>query len=146
MSAVASLAAAFALSSGFANGGDIPRRYTCDGASAVPPLRWTAPPRRTRSLALEVLDPDAPGGTFVHWVQWGLTRGKAGVQGTNSTGGLGWTGPCPPPGPAHHYVFRLYALDAALPLRRGADDAAFRRALRGHVLATARLVGVYRRS
>jgi len=145
MPAVAFLAAAFALSSGFANGGDIPRRYTCDGANAVPPLRWTAPPRGTRSLAIEVLDPDAPGGTFVHWVAWGVAHGKRGVQGANSTGGMGWTGPCPPPGPAHHYVFRLYALGTSLRLRRGADDAAFRRALRGHVLATARLVGLYQR-
>jgi hypothetical protein len=75
-----------------------------------------------------------------------VARGKAGTQGTNSTGGIGWTGPCPPPGPAHHYVFRLYALDMPLRLQRGADDAAFRRAVRGHVLATARLVGLYRRS
>jgi hypothetical protein len=146
MHAVALLAAAFALSSSFANGGEIPRRYTCDGSSAMPPLRWTTPPHGTRSLAIEVLDPDAPGGTFVHWVAWGVARGKPGVQGQNSTGGLGWTGPCPPSGPAHHYVFRLYALDATLRLRKGADDTAFRRALHGHVLATARLVGLYRRA
>ena len=147
-------AAVFALgSSAFSNGALIPKRFTCDGAGGSPPLRWTAPSARTRALALSVEDPDALGGTFVHWTGWNLRpsvrRLAAGarlpVEGTNSAGTRGYTGPCPPAGPAHHYIFRLYALKQRLPLRAGASAGAFRAALRGRVLGTARLVGRYRR-
>jgi hypothetical protein len=129
--------AAIALSSpAFGNGGAIPVRYTCDGPGTSPPLRWTAPPRGTRSLSLNVIDPDAPGGRFVHWVASGIPPTSRGLragqhpprEGSNSAGGAGWTGPCPPPGPAHHYVFTLTALDA-----------------RGNTIARARLVGRYAR-
>jgi Raf kinase inhibitor-like YbhB/YbcL family protein len=148
-------AAAFALTSpAFSNGAIIPSRFTCTGANVSPPLRWTAPPPGTRSLALSVQDPDAPSGTFVHWTGWNLRpsvrRLAAGarlpLEGRNSTGSRGYTGPCPPAGPAHHYVFRLYALKAKLRLRAGASPAAFRAALRGRVLATARLIGRVRGS
>ena len=151
---LALLAAGLVLSSpAFHAGAPIPKRYTCDGANGSPALRWTAPPTGTRSFALRLDDPDAPGGTFTHWTLWGLAAGaralpaRAGwaLQGRNSFGATGYRGPCPPPGTPHHYVFRLYALDRRLPLRRGASTSEFTRALRGHVLASARLVGVYRR-
>jgi Raf kinase inhibitor-like YbhB/YbcL family protein len=133
---IAAAAAAFALTSpAFHSGATIPVRYTCDGANISPPLRWTAPPRGTRSLSLTVLDPDAPvAGGFVHWRIARLAPGLRGLPtashagGPNSTGGNGWTGPCPPPGPAHHYRFALRALGP-----------------RGKVLAVARLVGRYSR-
>jgi len=141
----------FALRSpAFAPGGTIPRVYTCDGGDRIVPLRWTAPPRGTRSFALLVDDPDAPSGSFVHRLAWGIPAaarslpGRAPREGTNGAGRLGWTGPCPPSG-VHRYVFTLYALRAPLPLAAGADRAAFARALRGRVLATARLVGRYGR-
>jgi phosphatidylethanolamine-binding protein (PEBP) family uncharacterized protein len=138
---LASLAAAIALTAPWPNGGTIPKRYTCDGAGAVPHLRWTHVPRRTRELVLEVLDPDAPGGTFVHW----LWAGSPATPGRNSAGSLGYTGPCPPPGKPHRYVFRLYALDRRVPLPRGFDDAQLRAAIRGHVLATGTVLGRYGR-
>ena len=148
------LASVFALSSpAFASGHAIPQQYTCDGAGRSPALRWTAPPRGTRSLALAVEDPDAPSGTFTHWLAWGIKptvrRLAAGSrpprQGRNSAGTVGYTGPCPPAGPAHHYIFKLYALRRPLPLRAGASQSSFDRALRGRVLRVARLVGLYGR-
>ena len=132
---IASLAAAFVLTSpAFQPGGAIPTRYTCEGANVSPPLRWTAPPRGTARLSLTVFDPDAPGGGFLHWRILGLPAsarslpGGSRLGGPNGSGRPGWTGPCPPPGPAHHYRFELRAL-----------------ARSGKVLAVARLVGLYRR-
>jgi Raf kinase inhibitor-like YbhB/YbcL family protein len=145
--------AAFTLRSpAFAPDGTIPRRYTCDGANASPPLRWVGLPRRARSMALSVVDPDAPGG-FTHWLAWGIPRSvrrlPAGARlqrvGTNNAGSVGYTGPCPPTGPPHRYVFRLYALRTPLPLRRGATRQRFEAALRGRVLRVATLVGRYGR-
>jgi Raf kinase inhibitor-like YbhB/YbcL family protein len=146
--------AAFALTSpAFHAGASIPKPYTCDGSGVSPPLRWTAPPHGTRSLALSAKDPDAPGGRFVHWTAWnksprsrGLARAqRPPLEGRNSAGTRGYTPPCPPSGPAHHYVFRLYALRAKLPLAAGASPAAFDRALHGRVIAVAKLVGRFRR-
>jgi Raf kinase inhibitor-like YbhB/YbcL family protein len=134
----------------FAAGGMIPARHTCDGAGAVVPLRWSGTPAGTRSLALIVDDPDAPIGTFLHRIAWGITgtatslTARAPVEGANGTGRVGWLGPCPPSG-THRYVFRLYALESTLPLRSGADLAAFEAALRGRTLGVAKLVGRYRR-
>jgi Raf kinase inhibitor-like YbhB/YbcL family protein len=154
VNALSVVAAAFALSSpAFAPGQTIPVRYTCDGANGSPPLRWTAPPRRTTSLALLMEDPDAPVGTFTHWLAWNIKptvrRLAAGArpprQGRTSAGTVGYTGPCPPPGPAHHYVFKLYALRTPLRLRAGASRAMFDAALKGRVLRVARLVGRYGR-
>ncbi len=148
------LAAAFALSSpAFHQHARIPIRYTCDGKNVSPPLRWTAPPRRTRSLALLVDDPDAPGGVFTHWTLWNLppTRRSlpAGVkwklQGRNDAGSTGYTGPCPPPGPRHRYVFTLYAVDRMLALPRGAAPSRVTVAISRHARATATLVAVYSR-
>jgi Raf kinase inhibitor-like YbhB/YbcL family protein len=148
------VAVALALTSpAFSNDALIPKRFTCDGVGVSPPLRWGAPPAATRSFALSVSDPDAPGGTFVHWTAWnispralGLARGqRPPVEGRNSAGRRGYTPPCPPSGSTHHYVFRLYALRSKLRLAAGASPVAFDRALRGRVIASAKLVGRYRR-
>ena len=129
---------------------------TWDTAHDVsPPLRWSHIPPHTRTFALRLDDPDAPGGTFTHWTAWNFDAGALALvagagerwrfEGTNSFGRVGYAGPCPPRGSTHRYVFRLYAFDARLPLRRGASTGQFAAALRGHVVATARLVGLYRR-
>ena len=147
-------ALALSLSSpAFHAGSPIPRVYTCDGNDRSPPLRWSHVPGGARSLALELDDPDAPGGVFVHWVLWNLPPTSAGVraavtwrfQGRNSFGRIGYSGPCPPAGAKHHYVFTLFAVDRRLALGRGAAPARLRRAMSGHILWSATLVGTYRR-
>jgi Raf kinase inhibitor-like YbhB/YbcL family protein len=132
-------------------GGAIPARYTCKGDGVSPPLNIAGVPAAARSLALTLEDPDAPGGTFVHWTMWNIDPATAtipenstpagAVQGTNSFGRQRYGGPCPPAGQTHHYVFTLYALDTLLPLATGAEPAQLRTALQGHVLAQAQLVG-----
>lgn len=144
----------------FADGAAIPRQYTCDGADQSPPLAWTEIPASTKSLALIVEDPDAPGGTFTHWVLFNLPPSPpdlpAGTprttvlsngarQGRNDFRRVGYGGPCPPRDSIHHYHFQLYALDAVLDLTPGAAAAEVRAATRGHLLATGDLVGTYRR-
>lgn len=151
----------FSISSpAFDNGGMIPEKYTCDGANLSPELRWTALPQNTQSLALVVEDPDAPMGTFIHWVIYniapnlnGLPSGVSegpqvagvGTQGVNSFRRVGYGGPCPPKGPAHRYYFKLYALDLApnLESRLNADD--LQRTIKGHILAQAEWMGRYQR-
>jgi Raf kinase inhibitor-like YbhB/YbcL family protein len=144
----------FRLSSpAFHAGGRIPVRYTCDGADVSPPLWWTAPPRGTRSLALLVTDVSTPR-RYTHWLAWAISPRARGLasgahaprEGTNDFGRRGYGGPCPPAGPAHRYVFRLYALRAPLTVAAGADAATVRRALsRQRPLAVATLVGTYGR-
>lgn len=144
----------------FRPGGEIPTRHTCDGPDLSPPLEWSTPPSGTRELVLIVDDPDAPRGTWVHWVLYGipperreLPEGIArqevvpgvGTQGLNDFRQVGYGGPCPPPGPAHRYFFKLYALGTALGLPPRKTKAEVLRALQGHVLAEAELVGRYRR-
>jgi hypothetical protein len=151
------LAAAHALelkSPAFSYGGPIPPKYTCDGSDVSPPLQIQGLPGGTRSLALIVDDPDAPRGTWVHWVVWnippGATRIKEGrlpqgaVEGVNDFGRRGWGGPCPPYG-LHRYFFKLYALDTVLQLPQRANKAQLLKAMKGHVLAEAVLLGRYRR-
>lgn len=133
----------------------IPERYTCDGADASPPLRWSNPPEGTKSFALIVDDPDAPSGTFTHWLLWGLPAEATSLdenavpsqakEGTNHFGRKGWGGPCPPPGKPHHYHFRLLALDTAPSLPAGASRADLDRGIKDHVLGQAELVAVYAR-
>jgi Raf kinase inhibitor-like YbhB/YbcL family protein len=141
-------------SSAFANGGAIPSRYTCDGENLSPPLTWSGAPNGSRSLALIVDDPDAPVGTFTHWLAWGIDPEAGGlaegqpapVEGRNDFGVIGYGGPCPPPGHGpHRYFFNLYALDSELGLPPGASRLQLERALVGHVLAPAELVGIYQR-
>lgn len=142
----------------FADGTPIPKRHTCDGADVSPTLTWEGAPDGTAAFALIVDDPDAPRGTFVHWVAFdidgvpdgGLAEGisrtaDAPPEGRNDFGRIGYGGPCPPPGPTHHYRFTLYALDRRLGLRGSPTTADLRAAMSGHVLVEARLVGTFRR-
>lgn len=147
-------------SSAFAEGAQIPKEYTCDAENVSPPLSWTAPPRGTASLVLICDDPDAPVGTWVHWVVYGLPpdarhlpegvppneiiEGGA-KQGRNDFRRIGYGGPCPPPGPAHRYFFKLYALDIDLTLGPGATKAKVLTAMEGHVLTEAQYMGHYKR-
>ena len=150
-------------SAGFKDGEPIPVQFTCDGANESPPLAWTDAPGETASFALTVEDPDAPGGTFIHWVLYdippmthalpqGVPKGptvsmlgdaKQGKTSFKNT--LGYGGPCPPKGSAHHYHFILHALDKSLGLEPGATHAEVVAAIRGHELARGELVGLYAR-
>lgn len=138
----------------------IPAKYTCEGPDVSPALKWATPPAGTKGLALICDDPDAPGGTWVHWVIYNIPPDAEGLseniprdkkldsgalQGTNSWGKIGYGGPCPPPGPAHRYFFKLYALDAALDLKPGATKQQVEGAMEGHVLDRAELVGLFSR-
>jgi Raf kinase inhibitor-like YbhB/YbcL family protein len=147
--------AEFALeSSGFEHAQTIPSRHSCEGENVSPPLRWSNVPEGTRSLALVVDDPDAPGGVFTHLIAWALDPAAEGLaegepaprEGRNDFGASGYRGPCPPPGRGRHrYVFRLYALDAEPELAAGAAKPELEEAIAGHVLTTAELVGTYER-
>jgi hypothetical protein len=150
-------------STAFKNGEAIPTQFTCDGADRSPPLAWSGAPQNTAAYALIVEDPDAPGGTFIHWVLYdipgnvrslpeGVARGDAvaalggAKQGrTGFKGALGYGGPCPPRGSAHHYHFRLVALDKTLGIPAGASRDDVTSAMRGHELARGELVGTYAR-
>jgi Raf kinase inhibitor-like YbhB/YbcL family protein len=141
-------------SSAFADGGTIPRRHTCDGEDRSPPLAWTAPPTGSRSLALILDDPDAPGGRFIHWIAWGILPDQSGLaegeaaplEGRNDFGSVGYRGPCPPRGHGpHRYRFRLHALGAELRLAPGAGVRELERELSAGLLAVAELVGTYGR-
>lgn len=142
-------------STAFDSGDEIPVRYSCDGENVSPDLAWTEPPEGAASFALIMDDPDAPGGTFTHWLAWDFgadsrdhpenTPGP--IEGESSFGQLGYGGPCPPPGDdPHRYVFRLYALDAPLELPSGAGKAEVEDALEGRVLGVAELVGTFGRA
>jgi len=141
-------------SSAFKEGGDIPRRHTCDGEDLSPSLSWTGIPAGTHSLALIVDDPDAPRGDWVHWVLVdllpdlnGLPEGVAGTgtAGKNDFDRLGYGGPCPPRGSNHRYYFKLYALDQTLGLKPGATKVDVETAMTGHILAKGQLTGRYGR-
>ncbi len=138
----------------FAWGERIPVRYTCDGADISPPLAWQGAPEGTQAFVLVMDDPDAPGGLWVHWVLYDLPAEVralpegvqgVGVLGRNSWGREAYGGPCPPPGPAHRYFFRLYALDAWLGLAPGATLEMVSWEMEGHVLAQVARFGVYGR-
>jgi len=144
----------------FTPGGFIPKRFTCEGANVSPALAWTDPPVGTKSFAVIEDDPDAPSGTFVHWVVYDLPASYrklpealsgndqmpgGGRQGTNDFSRTGYSGPCPPPGRPHRYFIRLYALDAILNLRPAATRKELDAAMQGHVLAQAELMGRYQR-
>jgi Raf kinase inhibitor-like YbhB/YbcL family protein len=142
------------MSSAFEQDQPIPQKHTCEGEDASPPLAWSGVPEATASLALVVDDPDAPAGTFTHWLAWGidpaaggLAEGEAApVAGQNDFGSVGWRGPCPPPGHGtHRYFFRVVALDRELELPAGAGKTEVGRALAGPTLAVAELVGTYER-
>jgi Raf kinase inhibitor-like YbhB/YbcL family protein len=147
-------------STAFASGAAIPDEYTCRGADVSPLLSWTDSPPGTTSFALIVDDPDAPAGTWVHWVIWNIphttqlmpknvmksgTLPDGSAQGRNDFGSIGYNGPCPPPGKTHRYFFRLYALDAKLALQPGATRQQLEAAMKGHVIGKAEHMGTYRR-
>jgi len=147
-------------STAFQEGGPIPRKHTCDGSDVSPPLAWSGVPEGTKSLALICDDPDAPAGTWVHWVLYDIPATRAGLpegvskdgvvagvgaQGRNDFKHIGYGGPCPPPGKPHRYFFKLYALGSELGLKSGVGKKDLVKAMRGHTLAEGRIVGTYRR-
>jgi Raf kinase inhibitor-like YbhB/YbcL family protein len=156
--------AQFALSSpSFRNNQPMPVKHSCEGADASPALKWEGAPAGTKSFALIADDPDAPGGTWVHWVAYNISGGTDGLpenvaktdtvaalaglkQGVSDFGRVGYGGPCPPRGHGvHHYHFRLYALDAELNLAPRVKRHQLDAAMKGHVIAQAELVGTYQR-
>ena len=166
LAASASAATKFSLtSSAFKNGGSYPNVFSCIGANETPPLAWTAPPKvrdkrtqklvdPTKSFAIVLDDPDAPGGTFTHWITWNISPKKRSLsqnergpeEGANDSGEGGFFGACAPPGdPPHRYVFTLYALKAKLTLPPGAERPAFDAAIRGKVHAKTTLTGLFGR-
>ena len=147
-------------SSSFSNGGNIEKKFTCDGADASPQLAWANPPRGTKSYALLTDDPDAPVGNWNHWVVWnippsvatlpeGLTKDArlpdGSEQGMNDFHKTGYNGPCPPPGKTHRYYFKLYALSTTLKLKSGASKRDLESAMRGLILGEAEWMGRYGR-
>ncbi len=141
-------------STAFEQGGSIPSEHTCDGQNTSPPLSIGDVPERAVTLALVMDDPDAPGGTFDHWVVWNIPADTQhipagtepeGVQGRTDFGNLGYGGPCPPSG-THRYMLKLYALDTELGLAEGSRKEDLEHAMEGHVVAEALLQGKYRRS
>ena len=145
----------------FAEGSSIPVKHTCDGEDVSPPLSWSVLPEGAKGIALISDDPDAPGGTWVHWVLYGLPPDLTGLpeavptseetlqgtarQGRNDFGRTGYGGPCPPRGATHRYLFKLYALDTELDLRPGAKKEDLLRAMEGHILGQGQLMGRYQR-
>ncbi len=144
----------------FSEGALIPKKYTCDGVDISPELTWSAIPDGTQSFALIADDPDAPVGTWTHWIAWNIpataTRLPEGVpkqeslsdgtrQGKNDFKRIGYGGPCPPPGKPHRYFFRLYALRINLNLNGGASRGELEKAIKGQVISTAELMGKYGR-
>ena len=152
---------AFNLQSGdFANGAEIPKQFTCSGEDRSPELEWKGAPAGTRTFALIVDDPDAPVGTWVHWVIFNIPASAHGLhggfekkdqladgtrQGQNDFRKIGYNGPCPPPGKPHRYFFKLYALNAELSLRPGATKGDLEQAMKGHILGQAEWMGRYQR-
>ncbi len=146
-------------SSAFAAGGMIPKKHTCDGPDVSPPLSWSDVPAGAKSLALIADDPDAPMGTWVHWVAWNIPPDARGLeegvpkkdslpngmkQGTTDFRSIGYGGPCPPSG-THRYFFKLYALDTSLNLPPSTTKKDLEKALQGHLLQQVELMGKYAR-
>jgi Raf kinase inhibitor-like YbhB/YbcL family protein len=146
-------------STAFEDGGTIPKLYTCDGSNFSPPLAWSGVTTDTKTLAIICEDPDAPRGTWVHWVLYNIPAGVASLpaglpldrvlkvgasQGTNDFQKVGYGGPCPPKG-THRYNFRIYALNCTLELRPGATKQNLQKAMEGHVVGQGQLIGKYGR-
>jgi len=147
-------------STAFSEGGSIPAKFTCDDRNVSPVLTWSGVPTGAKSLVLIADDPDAPGGTWVHWVLYDLPATTSELaedapktqylpsgakQGLNDFKRLGYGGPCPPPGKPHRYFFKLYALDALLELKPGATKNEVERAMQKHILGQGQLMGMYKR-
>lgn len=142
-------------SSAFSEAQSIPEKYSCDGQNVSPPLRWEGTPENTRSIAVIVDDPDAPSGTFTHWVLYDLPpkttqleegSSGGGKEGINGFRKAGYGGPCPPPNNTHRYFFRVYALDIHSLGGPGLSKQAASAAVKGHILAEGALMGKYRRT
>jgi len=141
-------------SNAFKQKGPIPSNYTCDGADINPPLMIENVPTMAKSLALIVDDPDAPAGTWVHWVMWNInpstrdimenTVPRGAEQGMNDFRKRSYGGPCPPSG-THRYFFKLYALDSILTLSSNTNKASLEKAMKGHILSQSELIGLYKR-
>ena len=144
----------------FPKGADIPRKLTCDGGDVSPQLAWSSAPAETQSFALIADDPDAPSGTFTHWIAYDIPAsthelpegaGKSeklpdgGAQGRNDFRKTGYGGPCPPPGKPHRYFFKLFALNSKLNLKSGISRRELEQAMSGHVIAQAEVMGKYAR-
>ncbi len=144
----------------FSDGGDIAKKFTCDGADLSPQLSWDAAPGGTKSFALLVDDPDAPVGNWNHWTMWNIPADSRGLpegvskkaslpdgsqQGMNDFRKPGYNGPCPPPGKPHRYYFNLFALDKSLELKAAAGKKELEAAMKGHVLAEGQVMGRYGR-
>jgi Raf kinase inhibitor-like YbhB/YbcL family protein len=138
-------------SAAFQAGGNIPSKFSCDGANANPALRWQSTPASAKSLVLIVDDPDAPGGRFTHWLAWNIdpktnsiaeASAPNGTVGENDFGSNGYGGLCPPSG-THRYFFKIFALDQQLDLPAGSKRAPLDAAMKGHVLAQGELMGRY---
>lgn len=144
----------------FESGERIPERFTCTGKNISPALAWSDPPAGTKRYLLICEDPDAPSGTFTHWILFNIPSERRGLpedsgkspvlddgsmHGVNSYGKLEYAGPCPPPGSPHRYFFRLYALDAQPNLRSPADRRKVEEAMKGHVLAQGECMGIFSR-
>jgi len=146
-------------STAFVENSAIPKKHTCDGPDVSPALEWSGAPAGTKSLALIADDPDAPLGTWTHWIAWNIppdnslregvqkteTLADGTRQGKNDFRRIGYGGPCPPPGKPHRYFFKLYALDAKLELKPGASRRELESAMKVHILAEASLMGKYGR-
>jgi hypothetical protein len=146
-------------SSSFMQGQPIPQKYTCDGGDVSPQLRWSNAPEGTKTFAVIADDPDAPAGTWVHWVIYNIPGDKhelpegvektaatpVGEQGVNDFRKVGYSGPCPPPGKAYRYFFKLYGLDTQLRLKSGTTKKDLEAAMQGHILANAELMGTCQR-
>jgi Raf kinase inhibitor-like YbhB/YbcL family protein len=143
----------------FQQGQPIPRQYTCAGVNISPPLEWSGVPKTAKTIAIVVNDPDAPGGSWVHWVLYNVpadnigfvenvpvseTLKAGGFQGKNGFGKIGYGGPCPPSG-THRYFFKVYAVDVELPLKAGATWTELEKALDDHVVGQGQLMGTYSR-
>lgn len=150
----------------FGNNTAIPKKYTCSGEDVSPEIKWEALPAAAKSLAIIMDDPDAPPGTWLHWIIFDIPAAAGGLKenipkeevlpdgsrhglvwGVNEDdfSRIGYYGPCPPPGKTHHYRFKVYALDKLLGLPAGISNSALLDAMRGHILAQAELVGLYKR-
>ena len=146
-------------STAFKEGEPVPPQYTCDGVNVSPSLEWSGVPKSAKTLVIFADDPDAPAGTWVHWVLYNLPADNIGMvenlpatdelraggfQGKNDFGKIGYGGPCPP-SETHRYFFKIYALDSELPLKAGATKAEVEKAMEGHVVTQGQLMGMYQK-
>jgi Raf kinase inhibitor-like YbhB/YbcL family protein len=142
-------------SSSFKSNTSIPTKYSCDGSDISPQLSWSGAPDKTQSLALILSDPDAPSGTFYHWILYNMPKKMTSLQeaisslpagtqiGKNSRGNMSYNGPCPPKGATHRYIFTLYALDTTLHLAAGTDAEKLIEAMQTHILGQTSLQGTF---